>query len=68
MDCEGAEFEILYNLPDEYFKKIKKIRLEYHNHLSNEKNNIEYLMKFLEQKGYRVKKSKKVLIIKEIYG
>lgn len=59
IDCEGAEFEILYNLPDEYFKKIKEIRMEYHNHLLNEKNNIEYLIRFLEQKGYKIKKYKK---------
>ena len=62
MDCEGAEFEILYNLPDEYFKKIKEIRLEYHNHFSNgvnKKNNGSYLMKFLEQKGFKVKRFKR---------
>ncbi len=56
LDCEGAEFEILYNLPDEYFKKIKKIRLEYHNHLVDRKNNSSYLIKFLEQKGFKVKR------------
>ncbi|MFH1968259.1 MAG: FkbM family methyltransferase [bacterium] len=59
MDCEGAEFEILYNLPDEYFKRIKKIRMEYHNHISDKKNNIEYLVEFLDQKGYKIKKNKK---------
>ncbi len=57
MDCEGAEFEILYNLPEEYFRRINKIRLEYHNHLSDEKNNADYLMKFLEKKGYRIEKN-----------
>lgn len=59
MDCEGAEFEILYNLPDEYFKKIKEIRLEYHNHSVSKKNNSSYLIKFLEQKGFKVKRFKK---------
>jgi len=59
LDCEGAEFEILYNLPDEYFRKIKKIRLEYHNHLINRKNKGSYLIKFLEQKGFKLKKFKK---------
>lgn len=59
LDSEGAEFEILYNLPDEYLKKIKKIRLEYHNHLVNKKNNGSYLMRFLEQKGFKVKRFKK---------
>ena len=59
IDCEGAEFEILYNLPQEYFKRIEKIRLEYHNHLSDKKNNSEYLMEFLKKNGFKVTKNKK---------
>lgn len=58
IDCEGAEFEILYNLPDEYFKRIKEIRMEYHNHKNNEKNTGDSLRKFLEQKGFVVTKQK----------
>ena len=49
LDCEGAEFEILYNTSDEYFKKIKEIRMEYHNH---GKYNILDLEKSLETKGF----------------
>ena len=60
MDCEGAEFEILYNLPDEYYKKIKEIRAEYHSSLSDQKDNPEDLLKFLEQKGFKITKIKKV--------
>ena len=30
LDCEGAEYEIIKNLPSEYFRKIKKIVIEYH--------------------------------------
>ena len=30
MDCEGAEYEILFNTSPEYLQKIKKIALEYH--------------------------------------
>ncbi len=59
MDCEGAEFEILYNLPNEYFKIIKKIRMEYHNHMSDKKNNVDFLSEFLKQKGYNIIKIKK---------
>lgn len=59
IDCEGAEYEILYNLPEEYFKKIKSIRLEYHNHRENVINTGEYLLKFLEKKGFELKKYKK---------
>jgi len=59
IDCEGAEYEILYNLPDEYFKKIKEIRLEYHNHLNNKKNTGDFLKRFLEEKGFVVLENKK---------
>lgn len=30
LDCEGAEYEILYGLPKEYFGRIQKIAMEYH--------------------------------------
>ena len=30
LDCEGSEYEIIKNLPTEYFKKIKKMIIEYH--------------------------------------
>lgn len=30
LDCEGAEYEIIKNLPSEYFKKIDKMVIEYH--------------------------------------
>lgn len=59
IDCEGAEYEILYNLPDEYFRKIKEIRLEYHNYLNNKKNTGDSLRRFLEEKGFAVLKNKK---------
>jgi FkbM family methyltransferase len=32
-DCEGAEYDILFSLPPEYFSKIDKIALEYHDNL-----------------------------------
>lgn len=58
MDCEGAEYEILYNFPDEYFKRIKEIRMEYHNHKGNEKNSGDQLEKFLSSKGFKIEKKK----------
>jgi len=30
MDCEGAEYEILFNTPPEYLQKIENIVVEYH--------------------------------------
>ena len=50
IDCEGAEYEILYKTPLKYLKKIKSITLEYH------KNGIvEELQKFLEKSGFNIK-------------
>lgn len=53
LDCEGAEFEILYELPDEYFARIKEIRMEYHNQTDPEKN-IETLEKRLQEQGFKI--------------
>ncbi len=30
LDCEGSEYEIIKNLPSEYFQKIDKMIIEYH--------------------------------------
>ena len=35
LDCEGAEYEIIETLPNEYFNKIEKIVMEYHLSNSN---------------------------------
>ena len=35
MDCEGCEYKVLRNLPQEYFSKILNIILEYHNGLQD---------------------------------
>ena len=54
LDCEGAEYEIFYNLPDQYFPKIKEIRMEFHG-LEKGKE----LRAFLETKGFKINKFKK---------
>ncbi len=53
MDVEGSEYKILYGLPKNYFRKIKRIRLEYHD-IDKERENHNFLMDFLEKKGYDV--------------
>jgi len=30
LDCEGAEYDIINSLPEEYFRRIRKIVMEYH--------------------------------------
>lgn len=54
MDCEGAEFEILYHAPDWIFEKTNHLFLEYHDWVENQ--NSDQLKQFLEKKGYRVQK------------
>lgn len=59
IDCEGGEYDILYNLPHKYFSKIKRMRLEYHNHLNNPKNTGSSLIEFLQRKGFAIERIKK---------
>lgn len=53
MDCEGAEYEILYNAPPALFPRIKEIRMEYHN-LDADGQNVEALREFLQSNGYAI--------------
>ncbi len=52
MDCEGAEYQILFNLSRETLQKIKKISMEFHN--IDDKNNAEALKTYLEKNGFKV--------------
>ena len=53
IDCEGSEYPIIYETPDDLWDKIDMLTIEVHN-LDKEKRNTGYLQKFLEQKNYRV--------------
>lgn len=55
MNCEGAEYEILGNCPDEIFARLLNIRLEYHN-LDSDRRNGDSLESFLVKKGYRIER------------
>lgn len=52
LDCEGAEYEILFSLPDNTLKKIRQITMEYHDAI-NEHRHPE-LLEFLKNKGFKV--------------
>ena len=52
MDCEGAEYEILFNASEEVLQKIKKIAMEYHD--IDDDRNLRTLKEFLEKKGFNV--------------
>ena len=53
MDCEGAEYEILYPTQVRYFERIKEIRMEYHNLDENERH-LNRLKEFLRKNGYTI--------------
>jgi hypothetical protein len=53
LDCEGAEYEILFNLPPVYFPRIRRIVLEYHDNVTAY-THLD-LAAFLKEQGYRVK-------------
>ncbi len=53
MDCEGAEYEILYPTPAGFFERIKEIRMEYHN-LDQDQRHLNRLKEFLTGKGYTI--------------
>ncbi|MDO8512631.1 MAG: FkbM family methyltransferase [bacterium] len=52
MDCEGAEYEILFNTPKETMDKIDKISMECHD-IDTERNSSQ-LKQFLESNGFQV--------------
>jgi FkbM family methyltransferase len=60
LDCEGAEYEILYHTPQEYFNRISCLLME--THYRNDKNeNKEALANFLQSVGFQTKILKEML-------
>src|SRR4030067_3033400 len=53
MDCEGAEYEILYNCPDEILNRVRKISMEHHQ-VDGNNANPPARKKYLESKGFSV--------------
>lgn len=53
IDCEGGEYEILYNTSDSTFAQIRTIALEFHD-LNDPTNNIYNLVNYLTSKNYRI--------------
>lgn len=52
MDCEGAEYDILFHLPDVFFSRIDKMAMETHD---TESYKTEDMTRFLVSKGFQVK-------------
>jgi len=54
LDCEGAEYEILYQCPDPVLQRVKLIAMETHNGAKADENT-QALCAFLEEKGFTVR-------------
>ncbi len=55
MDCEGAEYDIIRSLPQEYFTKIKRMIIEYHR-ADKKPELLDELISKLESLSFVVKK------------
>ncbi len=54
IDTEGSEYEILKNLPLDYFKKIETIALEFHDYIKN--GELENIVRFLTNNNFKIEK------------
>lgn len=56
LDCEGAEYEILYALPPPYFRRIERIAMEYHGGADpvERRAQADALAAHLERQGFRI--------------
>jgi FkbM family methyltransferase len=55
MDCEGAEYSILYNCPADYLERIAQMVIEVHQGSGSEQN-IEALEDYLSESGFQIRK------------
>lgn len=54
IDCEGGEYDILYNTNKNTFKIINKLLIEYHNVDKSKESNGEHLINYIQQMGYSI--------------
>lgn len=55
MNCEGAEYGILYNTPREYLKRVDRVALEYHAAAHENKEQISReLAGYLRDEGFEI--------------
>jgi FkbM family methyltransferase len=62
MDCEGAEYAILYRAPEPVLGGIRQMAIEVHRG-PGETENIESLARYLSDKGFRTRRQKDILVV-----
>ncbi len=53
LDCEGSEYDIIYNTPVELLKRAKHLAIEVHD-IDEASHNLVSLKKYLQELGYKV--------------
>ena len=53
VDCEGAEYSILYNTEDEVFEKINRMAIETHDQ-NEESENMQALAKYIQARNFEI--------------
>lgn len=61
MDCEGAEYEIIYRAPEPVLERIRRMAVEVHRG-PGETENIESLAGYLSEKGFRTRRQEDILM------
>lgn len=52
LDCEGSEYDIIYNTDSALIQRITRMAVEVHD-LDTEQNNVGYFAAYLQQLGYQ---------------
>jgi len=55
LDCEGAEFEIVYETPVDVLKNVKRLAIEVHQTQIFPRNNLKDLRSYLDNLGFSTK-------------
>ena len=58
LDCEGAEYEIVLGMKENYFKKVNAIIMEYHD-----KSKLKEIMQKLSSNGFHLELDKKYSVL-----
>ena len=53
LDCEGAEYQILFNAPENVFTRVQRIIMEYHDNIEDYQH--DELVAYLTNKGFNVR-------------
>jgi len=64
MDCEGSEYDILYNCPDKYLHRVIQMALEVHQGTETN-HNIESLAYYLNSHDFRTYRSGHMLYVSQ---